>query len=95
MRDLINNLKDSSGFISIKEERNKCRLELISLIKKYLKHGDIKKVSKEKNIGYKTLRMVLYGEGVSDRALRALYEKAIENRNNANSDYKAMIQKFK
>ena len=63
--------------------------ELLWLIDENLMHGDKKRTALELGVTEKTIISVLNGRSRNPRILRALYDKAIDNRYNVNNPYSA------
>ena len=69
--------------------------ELFELIRNNLVKGDIVDIAKEKGLNKNTLKSVLYYGNYNDEIVKALYERALSNKNKLRSELQIMINELK
>jgi hypothetical protein len=69
--------------------------ELLDIIKIYLKRGDMELIAIQLKCGISNIKMTLYGDRFSKKVITALYEKALQNKNELLFSYQKMIDELK
>ena len=69
--------------------------ELFELIRDNLIKGDIIAIAKEKGLNKNTLKSVLYYGNYNDEIVKALYERALSNKNQLRNELQIMINELK
>ncbi|OWP80080.1 hypothetical protein BWK63_12890 [Flavobacterium covae] len=81
--------------ISVIEERNKKRDELLLLIRNNLLQGDIKQVAISNDWSYEMVRNVVKRKHFNSKMVEALFNKAMSNKQNQNIEITEMINQLK
>lgn len=78
-----------------KEQAKEKQRELMSYIRNYLKHGDISLVARQIGRSYDVVKDVLNCCYKNQEITNALYQKALQNKQNLLIDYEIMINELK
>lgn len=78
-----------------KEQAKEKQRELMSYIRNYLKHGDISLVARQIGRSYDVVKDVLNCCYKNQEITNALYQKALQNKQNLLVDYERMINELK
>ncbi|WP_163445112.1 antA/AntB antirepressor family protein [Flavobacterium columnare] len=81
--------------VSVIEERNKKRDELLLLIRNNLLQGDIKQVAISNDWSYEMVRNVVKRKHFNSKIVEALFNKAMSNKQNQNIEITEMINQLK
>ncbi|MGR3790293.1 antA/AntB antirepressor family protein [Flavobacterium sp. TN-1] len=81
--------------VSVIEERNKKRDELLLLIRNNLLQGDIKQVAISNDWSYEMVRNVVRRKHFNSKMVEALFNKAMSNKQNQNIEITEMINQLK
>lgn len=76
---------------SVKEER----FELICLIRQYMKRGDMAKTAKELGYNPTTVEDVMLGRQWNESIVKAMHQKAMQNKEQSLFDVRGMIEELK
>ena len=69
--------------------------ELFELIRDNLLKGDMVAVAKENNFNFNTVKSVMYYSNYSPEIVKALYKKALSNKNQLRNELETMVQELK
>ncbi len=83
--------KEPRQFLLPTRKRNQQRIELIELIKSHLLRGDVVKVAKENGFSRNTCENVMRHRCFHPNIIKALYDRALYNKQNLGSDIAVMI----
>lgn len=91
----IQQLERGGKHLATKSALKEKQRELMSYIRRYLKKGDIKRVSVETGIGYSSVQDVMGGMFRNDEVISALYQRALHNKRELLFDFDEMIDELK
>ena len=91
---LSKNLENGGRFIEYALTLDMAK-ELFELIRDNLLKGDMVAVAKENNFNFNTVKSVMYYSNYSPEIVKALYKKALSNKNQLRNELETMVQELK